>query len=390
MIPRPMSRWDHWRRKLVAHSFGRLFRRVGGGLCEPGGLPTYGIHRVLVCRPNHRLGNTVLLSPLIEEIEALYPGAEIDIVGSDAAASLYASRFQVHTVFTLPRRIARHLIFTAKLLSELRSASYDLAIDACHGSQSGRLVLALVKARFKLGFPESTVNPLSAWHDLAWPVHLAHRGVFLLRTAYAGATNPIYPPLDIGLSTQEKDQATAILARLCESASTTPRPIVGIFTNATGAKRYSEAWWIQFLRTFQELCPHVQVVDLVAAHGCSHLGERFVPFYTQNLRRLAAMIAGMQGFISADCGVMHLAAASGTPTLGLFCMTDPAKYAPYGGSDTAMVTRDLDPIAIGTAAARWFNALPHAAHVLAAKSERASVPSSGVPTGDSNVDTNRA
>ena len=56
---------------------------------------------MLVCRPNHRLGNSVLISPLIAEIETLYPGAEIDILGSDASACLYANRFSVRTVFVL-------------------------------------------------------------------------------------------------------------------------------------------------------------------------------------------------------------------------------------------------------------------------------------------------
>ncbi|MEO5830044.1 MAG: hypothetical protein ABIQ36_05695, partial [Rhodanobacter sp.] len=66
--------WDAWRRTVVAGVLGRMFRQVGGQMCEPGGLPTTGIHRVLVCRPNHRLGNSVLISALIAEIEALYPG----------------------------------------------------------------------------------------------------------------------------------------------------------------------------------------------------------------------------------------------------------------------------------------------------------------------------
>lgn len=356
-----MPSWDSWRRKLVANGFGRLFRRVGSGLCEPGGLPAYGIHRVLVCRPNHRLGNNVLLGPLIEEIERLYPGAEIDIVGGAAAVVLYASRFRVHKVFALPRRVARHLFFTLRLLRDIRSARYDLAIDASIGSQSGRLLLALAHARFKLGFPDAAVSPASAWHVLAWPDHLAQRGVFLLRSAYAGDTDSAYPPLDVGLSLREKEEAAEILALLCRRSPSASRPVVGIFTNATGAKRYAEAWWIQFLQTFQSRCPDVEVVDLVAAHGSSQLGERFVPFYTQNLRHLAAMIASMDAFISADCGVMHLAAASGAPTLGLFSTTDPAKYAPYGGANAALSTQTMDATAVATAAARWFNNLPHTA-----------------------------
>lgn len=350
---RPPRRY-RWRRALIASTLGRVFRRVGGRLCEPGGLPTYGIHRVLICRPNHRLGNTILLSPLIQEIEGLYPGAEIDIVASDVAVTLYADRFHVRRIFALPRKIARHLPHTVRLLLDLRFASYDLAIDACTGSQSGRLILALARARFKLGFPDEALIPASAWYALSWPAHLAHRSVFLLRTAYAGTTADIYPPLEVELTPREKDEAAKALAKLYGVATAAPHPIIGVFADATGAKRYQEAWWIQFLRVLQRESPDVKLVDLVGVQGVSRLGERFVPFYTQNPRHLAAMIACMDGFISADCGVMHLAAGSGTPTLGLFSTTDPAKYSPYGGANAALYTQDMDASTAAMAAVRWF------------------------------------
>jgi ADP-heptose:LPS heptosyltransferase len=355
-LPRAFRRsfpWDAWRRDSVARVLGRMFRKVGRGLCEPGGLPTAGIHRVLVCRPNHRLGNSVLISPLIAEIETLYPGAEIDILGSHAAACLYENRFSVHDVFVLPQKIARHLWVSMRALRALRRCHYDLAIDACHGSQSGRIALALSHARYKLGFPDSRMNPGSAWLALPWPRHLADRSVFLLRQAYAGPTRADYPPLNLDLTPREIQEATKVMARVCGASHGAHRMTVAIFPNATGAKCYSESWWNQFVDTFQSLCPQVQLVDLLAAHGRSQLGSRLTPFYSQNLRRLAAMIACMDGFISADCGVMHLAAASGTPTLGLFSVTDPIKYAPCGGANAALDTRGKHAVAVATAAAEW-------------------------------------
>lgn len=366
----PKLRWDAWRRKVVAGSFRRIFGRAGGGLCEPGQLPTRGIHRVLICRPNHRLGNTVLISPMIREIEALYPGAEIDILASAAAVSLFSSRFRVRTVFALPNKAVRHLIHTASLLRTLRASRYDLAIDACNGSQSGRLALALVKARYKLGFPDRALNPDSPWFALDWPAHHAQGSVFLLRKAYAGNSEDVgYPPLDVDLSTHEREEAASVLAALRRGAALPGPVVVGIFTNATGAKRYDELWWRQFLATFREHHSDVQIVDVVAAHGSSQLGDGFVPFYTQNLRRLASLVANMQGFISADCGVMHLAAASGTPTLGLFSKTNSAKYAPYGGANTALDTGNMDAATVGTAAARWFDHVREASRPISGRPE---------------------
>ncbi|MGS0998666.1 glycosyltransferase family 9 protein [Rhodanobacter sp. UC4451_H18] len=345
--------WNARGRTWVAAILRRRLQRAGRGLCEPGGLPRTGIHRVLVCRPNHRLGNSVLISPLIAEIETLYPGAEIDILGSDASACLYANRFSVRTVFVLPGKIARHLWQSASVLRALRRCRYNLAIDACNGSQSGRIVLALAQARYKAGFPDPQLNPASAWHALTWPDHLAHRGVFLLRQACARAAQPDYPPLNLDLTPDEKRAAAQVMARLCGGSREHGGATVGIFSNATGAKYYGEDWWQSFVDTFQLLCPQVRLVDLLAAHGRSQLGSRLTPFYSQSLRRLAAMTACMDGVISADCGVMHLATASGTPTLGLFSVTDPAKYAPYGGANAALDTRAMDAVGAATAAAQW-------------------------------------
>lgn len=350
---KPSIPWDAWRRVAVAGVLGRMFRKVSGNLCEPGDLPTTGIHRVLVCRPNHRLGNSVLISPLLAEIETLYPGAEIDILGSDATACLYANRFSVHRVFVLPHKIARHLWYSVRLLRSLRRCRYDLAIDACNGSQSGRMALAIAQARYKLGFPDRTLNPASAWNALAWPEHLAERGVFLLRQAFAGMTQMDYPRLNLDLTSDERHEAANVLSRICGGSRHQCGATVAIFPNATGAKCYSEDWWNQFVDTFQVLCPQVQLVDMLAAHGRSQLGSRLRPYYSRNLRHMAAMIAGMDGFISADCGVMHLAAASGTPTLGLFSVTDIAKYAPCGGANAALDTRGMEAVAVATAAAWW-------------------------------------
>ncbi|TPG46183.1 lipopolysaccharide heptosyltransferase family protein [Rhodanobacter glycinis] len=351
-----LRRGDALRHRAITLLFGRLFSAVGGQLCEPGQLPTRGVHRVLICRPNHRLGNTVLISPLLAEIEALYPGAEIDLVsGGEAARMLFTNRFQVRQVFCLPRKIARHVWQTIALLRQLRHNSYDLAIDACNGSQSGRLLLGIVKARFKLGFPDIRANAGSLWHSLSWPDHLARRSVFLLRTAYAGKVDRPYETLNLRLSDDERQQAgkalTAVLGGTQQAAA--GRPVIGIFANATGAKRYGETWWKEFVDALQAAQPNLLIVDVIAEHGQTQLGGDFASYYTRDLRRLASMIANMDGFISADCGVMHLAVASGTPTIGLFSVTSSSKYSPYGRSNTAIDTGSMSAAQVAGKVSAW-------------------------------------
>ena len=353
--------WNNTRRRVIEFCFGPPFNTVESRLCAPGGLPAHGIHRVLICRPNHRLGNAVLLSPLLMEIETLYPGAEIDILAAGhAAEALFSDRFQVRRVFSLPRKIARHVWATASLLRELRRNRYDLAIDACNDSQSGRLLLAFIRARFKLGFPRQHERTAAPAQGHSCPEHFGRRGVFLLRTAYAGKIGRPYPPINLQLSDLERQRARQALSAVLSKPGRSPTPgrVVGIFANATGAKGYSEQWWIQFVSALQTLQPQTTFVDLIAEHGRSQLGGSYASYYTRHLRHLAAVIANMDGFISADCGVMHLAAASDTPTLGLFCATSPAKYGPQGAANIAIHTDALDAADLAAIASDWLSLAP--------------------------------
>ena len=54
------------------------------------------------------------------------------------------------------------------------------------------------------------------------------------------------------------------------------------------------------------------------------------------------MIANTEVFIGADSGIMHLASAAHTPTVGLFSVTDQSLYAPYNDNSVAINTNLID------------------------------------------------
>jgi heptosyltransferase-3 len=133
-------------------------RSMGSTWQEP--IPRKGIFRILVCRPNHRLGNTVLLTPLISELERLYKGAEIDIISEgDIAEEVFSTFFSVKHIFCLPRRGFKHPVSFLGLLGRVRRTTYDLVVDPCLGSNFSRTLTRMVKSRYKLGFSD---NPASS------------------------------------------------------------------------------------------------------------------------------------------------------------------------------------------------------------------------------------
>jgi ADP-heptose:LPS heptosyltransferase len=323
---------------------------LNSSLADPSDrLPSRGIHRILVCRPNHRLGNMLLMTPLIAELERQYKGAEIDVVAEGPlAADVFATYFSVRHVYCLARRGFKHPVSFLSTIFRIRRNYYDLIIDPCIGSGFSRTLTRLFRGRYKLGFGDrQTAKALThSVPECAAPPHMAQRPVALLRwqsTSAASQGEP-FPAMDIRLTEAERASGEeAVRELLAEQPPQQTRCRVGIFADATGRKVYPAAWWEAFLSAVRERAPHCALVEIVPMHGRSMLGSRWPSYYSSSIRRMGAVMAAMDLIISADCGVMHLAAASKVPTIGLFCATDARVYGPYGQQNGSLVTPDLSP-----------------------------------------------
>ncbi len=303
--------------------------------------------RILICRPNARLGNTLLLTPLVQEIEATFPGAELDILTACPSAEEIFREFScVRTVYRLPRRGARHPL--RQLLTLLRASRtrYDLVLDPCPKSWSSRFTMRLLRAQLKLGFssPQKTrgtgINvPIeqAPVHMAAYPVHLLRYGMSAFKDETESA--PV-PKLSIGLTAGEMGFGRRKLRQLMHAPDSTP--VLAVATRATGAKEFPILWWRQMLRQVAAEMPHVRVLEILAATGGARLPE-CPGYFSTRIRRLAAVINAADCFVSADSGLMHLGAATTTTTLGLFKITEPSVYAPYGGLNRALSVDDRAP-----------------------------------------------
>ncbi|HKT26700.1 glycosyltransferase family 9 protein [Dyella sp.] len=311
------------------------------------GIPKQGVHRILVCRPNHRLGNMLLMTPLIAELEHLYKGAEIDVVAEGPlAADVFATFFSVKNVYCLPRRGFKHPVSFLALLARIRSTRYDLIIDPCIGSGFSRTLARMSRGRYKLGFgePKKSAGFTHLVPQAMAPQHMAQRPVALARwhAPAVQGEGPGFPAMDIRLTEGERACGKAVVRELlAEQAPSRGHCAIGIFADATGSKCYPQAWWDSFLATLQEHAPHLAMVEIVPMHGRSMLGSRWPSYYSSSIRRMAAVMAAMDLVISADCGVMHLATASQAPTMGMFCVTDAKVYGPYGTRSHSLLTRDI-------------------------------------------------
>ena len=326
-----------------------LFRAGNESLSSTAGLPAReDIHRILVCRPNHRLGNLLLLTPLVIELERTFPHARIDIVlAGEHGAELFRTFARIGHIYTLSRRMVRHPIAVVRTALEIRRTRYDLAIDPCEASQSGRLLLAVAGARHAIGIPRGQSGGEGSTLVDRAPTHMAQWPVFLLRRRLAPQSvqpGTDYPAMDIQLSTEERQRARAMLEHAMHAEGLPARRVIGVFAAATGAKGYDVDWWQRFIRVVGARHPDAAIAEIVPADGRPRLAAAgLASFGSPSPREVAAVIANMTCFVSADCGVMHLANAAGVPTIGLFKASDLLKYAPYGQGSRAIDTRGKSP-----------------------------------------------
>lgn len=359
--PKSPNRIDDLRRRVAR----RLMRLMFGHHAAPGGepLPAQGIYRILVCHVSHSLGNTLLLTPLLTELEKVYPAAEIDILTrSPIADDVYGHFFSVNRIFRMPAHGVGHPFQFFGTLRRMRRTQYDLAIDADPLSQTGRMLMLLSNATWTLGF-SSPKKHGEITHPVPLPTELESKGrrpVYLLRHAMGRKPDDAaYPVPDIRLSESDREHGRDVLARsLSAHGIDTPGDgIIGIFANATGDKLLGEDWWTRFLQTLQTQHPHHRIVEILPAFGRSMLGSRYPAYYSSDLRKLASVLSGLDVYISADCGIMHLACTSDVPTLGIFTVTNANEWGPYGPHNHVIPAQGIAPEEV----ARTIAAMPELA-----------------------------
>lgn len=316
----------------------------------------------MVIRPNHRLGNTLLLTPLLAELERYFPGAEVHIVcGTDATTPLLARFATVRRIFTFPRNAYRHPRETLRTLLALSRARYDLVIDPVLRSRSARFLLGRITTRAGIGFAWRRDRLLTHAIDASGaPPHLAQQAVYALRRAMGGTDciQPSYPTLNMRLTTSELAHGRAQLRRVLGDGANS-RPVLAVYAHATGAKNFPQQWWLRVLGAFGERDPSCRIVEIVPHFGRVQLGGRFPFYYSTDLRDLAAFIAASSLFLSADGGIMHLGCAAGARTVGLFCVTDPKRYGPIGNRSFSILTTGRKERQIAELLAQGAGEVPH-------------------------------
>jgi ADP-heptose:LPS heptosyltransferase len=293
------------------------------------------VKRVLICRPNHRLGNLLLITPLLQEIANTFPACKVDLfVRGDLARTLFKHYENVDKIIQLPKRPFPHFVQYIESWLSIMTREYDMVINVDKGSSSGKLSLQIANSKHKVS-GDVFENLRSKFNDYD---HHAKFPVYNFRNYVIGQglkqRNSAMPALDLKLSPAEIADGKVLLNQLVAS----DRKTICLFTYATGNKCYSELWWENFYERLQQEFPESNIIEVLPVQNVSKLSFRAPTFYSKDVREIGSLIANTDVFIGADSGIMHLANAVQTPTIGLFSVTNQNLYAPYDNNSVAINT----------------------------------------------------
>lgn len=295
------------------------------------------IKRVLICRPNARLGNLLLITPLVQEVAATFPECKIDLfVKGFLAPTIFKNYKNINYIIELPKKPFNHLIKYFQVWIKIKRQQYDIVINVDKNSSSGRLAAQFSNAKYKF-FGEADENFQSEYDDYE---HMAKSPVYnfrnyLTKLGFGKNDNPI-ASLDLKLSPAEIAEGHKELKKIVPNE----KPTICLFTYATGDKCYSESWWEEFYDRLKAEYQNYNIIEVLPVENVSQIGFKAPTFYSKDIREIGSLIANTQIFIGADSGIMHLSSAVKTPTVGLFSVTNPSRYQPYNNNSVAINTNN--------------------------------------------------
>jgi len=299
------------------------------------------IKRILIVRINYRIGNVLFITPIIQQLEDEFADAKVDIlVGAGFTKTLFSGFKNVDKVFDFPRKKLKNPVELIRYINYLRSTKYDLVLNVNYGSSSDKTAILLSKSRYKVGFCQDDLFS-AVTHCVEKKDGVLHASLKPLELMKALGKEPNYNyRMDIALSEEELLEGKRNLNSLIDGSSY--KKVIAIFRNARWEKRLDDDWWRDLVVNLDKIDKDILVIDILSPDIKDVLNEGMLSYAEKDLRKLAAFMANLDGFVCADTGPMHLASASGVATYALFNSSDTDSYGPIGKRDKVIQISDMN------------------------------------------------
>ncbi len=308
------------------------------------------VNRILVVRLDDRLGNIVLLTPLLVALKGKFSRAHISCLLARRYWDMKEFIPSADEFIPFEREAMAHNPLKIRpLLKTLQASHYDLVFDASDDravSFNHLMITALSKGRFRVGHDRGEA---ARYYEVAVPVpqtgadglprHAAEMGLDLLRAVTPIRSHPrplLKPPRD------DNGFAADFRSRIGADPGS---PLVLIHPGGRGPKRWPAENFARVAKSLGEQNgitvalvwgpSDVEAADEVRARA----GDKLYVGGILKFPDLVSLIRSSAVFLSGDCGPMHLAAAFNRPVVSVFLVSDADKYRTLGPDDVLFDAR---------------------------------------------------
>ena len=271
------------------------------------------------------LGDVVHNCPAVSDAARALPGAAIDWVVEEPFAGIAAMHRAVRRVIPVAVRRWRSALWKPSVWSEiaawrreLRAGQYDAVVDTQSLLKSALISKAASGTRHGLDRASAREWLAPGLYDVRHAVprelHAVERN---RRLTAASLDYSLETPVDYGLRVPAAEKSGYVVLLTMTSRAD---------------KLWPEERWIELARELRTptMLPwgsdeeRGRAQRIGAAIGGTVMPKRL------SADELARLFAAAAGVVGLDTGLTHFAAALGTPTVGIYCGSDPALTGLYG------------------------------------------------------------
>lgn len=311
--------------------------------------------RILVVRQQNQMGDMLLATPCLRALRECLPNSGIALVASDENEAVVRNNPYVDEVFVYSKKTFKtRPLALFGFISTLRKGRFDVAVMLSTVSLSvTSAILCIVSgARFRvtysgesfgLGFVDGAFHFSVPIYDAT--VHQTKLGLGLLEH-FKITTQDLSP---IMVPSEDDGKFAAEFTSGLPPAAGASSTLVAIHPGAGKKKnRWPAARFAELARELNSRRGS-RVLVMAGPSDAEVLSDMtreldFQPALLtgQTIGRVAAVMKRVDLLVCNDTGVLHVAAAVGCPTLGLFGPTDPTRWAPLSACVRTLRAPDGD------------------------------------------------
>lgn len=300
--------------------------------------------RILIVKPSS-MGDIATALPLLCDIKAHLPAGRVDWVIQPQFADLIRGHDAIDRVIMFDRAAVSRCWRSADgwrafkaFYGELRVYEYDLAIDA-QGLLRSSLITRASGARQRVGFADAREYADRFYTHKVDIDRDGELAVVRMRHLFS----PVAPSgnkaeFRVPVQAASRERMAGLLPAGCRVATVIPGA-------RWAAKRWSEEGFSAIARRLEDCGCKVVVTGSAAERRlCGQVAgacRDALNLAGGSLADMIALLAVTGILVGNDSGPLHVAAALGTPLVGLYGPTDPASVGPYGQMDHVLRFDDV-------------------------------------------------